>query len=68
MSDDTTAVLSDLNSARALFKLKVWEGLGFKTKRQENRGNVDRVSSELWRWTTRFKWQECVKFLQIFIT
>ena len=43
--DDTTAVLSDLNPAKAFFKLirRLLEGVWFQTERWKNWGNVDRI-------------------------
>ena len=69
-ADDTTAVLSDLNSARALFKLlesfeKV-SGLKLNVTKTEAMwiGSLRNCEEE----PLGVKWQKCVKFLGIFIT
>ena len=69
-ADDTTAVLSDLNSVRALFKLlesfeKV-SGLKLNVTKTEAMwiGSLRNCEEE----PLGVKWQKCVKFLGIFIT
>lgn len=70
MSDDTTAVLSDLNSAQALFKLLE----GFE-KVSGLKLNVMKTEA-MWIWSLQscedeplgVKWQKCIQFLGIFIT
>ena len=69
-ADDTTAVLSDLNSALALFKtLEAFEkvsGLKLNVRKTEAMwiGSLQNCEDE----PLGVKWEKCVKFLGIFIT
>lgn len=69
-ADDTTAVLSDLNSACALLKtLEAFEevsGLKLNVRKTEAMwiGSLQNCEDEL----LGVRWQKCVKFLGIFVT
>ena len=69
-ADDTTAVLSDLDSARALFTLlglfEKASGLKLNVTKTEAMwiGSLQNCEGEL----LGVKWKTCIKFLGIFIT
>ena len=69
-ADDTTAVLSDLNSAKAFFNLldDFEKVSGFKLNIEKTEAMWIRSFNNRVDTSFGVKWQKCVKFLGIFIT